>query len=150
MFATRWNPLLQSWWSQFNQLHNEVDRLFEPRSNGNRLGRDAAVFPPINLWEDGDSVQVEAELPGFRLEDLDITVTGQNQLSIKGERKLEGPQKGVQHRRERFVGSFTRTLTLPVAIDAAQVDARLENGVLRIRLAKQEQAKPRKITVKAS
>jgi HSP20 family protein len=147
MFATRWSPFVQPWWNQFNQLHNEVNRLFDPRGDGRR-GVDLSVYPPINLWEDGDSVQVEAELPGFRLEDLEIFVTGQNELSIKGERKFQAPEKGVQHRQERFFGSFNRVLTLPVAIDANQVDARLENGVLRIRLGKPEQAKPRKITVK--
>jgi len=87
-------------------------------------------------------------LPGFRLEDLEIFVTGQNELSIKGERKFQAPEKSVQHRQERFFGGFTRVLTLPMAIDVNQVDAHLENGVLRIRLGKQEQAKPRKISVK--
>jgi HSP20 family protein len=150
MFATRWNPFSQPWWNQFNQLNrlrDEVEQLFERNGNG-QPAANSAMFPPINLWEDGDCLQVEAELPGFRLEDLEIFVTGQNELSIKGERKPQAPAKSVQHRRERFFGSFNRTLTLPVAIDGGKVDARLENGVLRISLAKQEQAKPRKITVK--
>jgi HSP20 family protein len=55
----------------------------------------------------------------------------------------------VWHRQERTYGSFTRSLTLPFPVDADKVDARLENGVLLIKLAKHESARPRKITVKA-
>ena len=83
------------------------------------------------------------------MDGLEIYVTGNDQLSLKGERKLSAPEKSVQHRQERFVGSFERILTLPVAVDAERVEAKLENGILRIRLAKQEQVKPRKITVKS-
>ena len=58
------------------------------------------------------------------------------------------PEKGVRHRQERGFGKFVRTLSLPFAVDANNVDARFENGVLRIKLAKHESAKARKIVVK--
>src|SRR5262249_4877843 len=67
----------------------------------------------------------------------------------KGERKQPVPEKGVWHRQERNYGSFARTFTLPYPVDADKVDARLENGVLLIRLAKHESARPRKIPGKA-
>lgn len=144
MNATRWNVLTQPWWSGLGQLHNEVNRLFErwdPQTT-------EAVYPPVNIWEDDDSVHLEAELPGFRMEDLEIYVTGHDQFSIKGQRQPNVPAKAVQHRQERFFGNFTRAFTLPTPVDADKVEARLENGILRVRLRKQEQAKPRKIAVK--
>jgi HSP20 family protein len=83
------------------------------------------------------------------LKDLEIYVTGGNQLIVKGERKPCLPEKGVWHRQERAFGAFHRSLTLPFAVDADKVEARLENGVLRLQLTKHESAKPRKIPVKA-
>ena len=80
---------------------------------------------------------------------LDITVTGPSQVTIKGERKPAEPKDGTAHRRERIFGSFVRTVTLPSVLDADKVEAKLENGVLKLTLPKHEAAKPRKITVKA-
>jgi HSP20 family protein len=83
------------------------------------------------------------------LEDLEIYVTGGNQLILKGERKLCASAKGVWHRQERTFGAFNRSLTLPFPVEADKVDARLENGVLHLKLTKHESARPRKIPVKA-
>lgn len=137
----------QPWWSQFNQLQNEVNRVFDQWGNPRR-SPDTPAYPPVNLWEDGEALHLEAELPGFGMEDLEIYVMGNNQLSIKGERKNKTPEKSVPHRQERVFGTFTRVMELPVTVDANRVEARLENGILKLRLAKQEQAKPRKIAVK--
>jgi HSP20 family protein len=93
---------------------------------------------------------VEAELPGLDMKDVEIYVTGTDQLTLKGARKAFVPEKGVQHRQERSFGNFVRVLTLPVPVDAAKVEAKLENGILQLKMAKHESAKPRKITVKAS
>ena len=78
---------------------------------------------------------------------LQIFVTEGNQLTIQGERKPLD-EKGIWHRQERGFGNFVRVLTLPVQVNADRVDARFENGVLLIKLAKHEAAKPRKIAVK--
>src|SRR5262245_23670743 len=94
-------------------------------------------------------MSTEAELPGVELKDLEIHVTGGKELTLKGERRPVAPEGGVWHRQERAFGAFTRTLTLPFAVDPDKVEARLENGVLTIQLAKHESAKPRKIAVKA-
>jgi HSP20 family protein len=83
------------------------------------------------------------------LKDMELHVTGNNQLTIKGERKAKLPEKSIWHRQERGFGSFTRVLTLPFDVDAGKVDARFENGILTVKLAKHASAKPRKITVKA-
>jgi len=106
-------------------------------------------FPAINVWEDGDKLFVEAELPGVKSDTLDVTVVG-DELTIKGERPSRAEDELTFHRRERGTGSFTRVVRLPVEVDANQVDASLSNGVLLIMLPKSEAAKPRKVQVKAA
>jgi HSP20 family protein len=147
MRSSRWqsfNPV----WNQFQQFQDEMNRLFDRWSNGGPFAAPSS-FPALNVWEDGEEVFVEAELPGLNLKDLEIYVTGGNQLTIKGERKPNLPEKGVWHRQERSFGAFNRSLTLPFPVDADKVDARLEDGVLHLKLTKHESARPRKIPVKA-
>lgn len=104
------------------------------------------VFPALNVWEQGDELYAEAEIPGLKGEDLDITVVG-NELTIKGQRQ-EAPIDGsVFHRRERGAGAFTRVVRLPAEIDASKVQATLHDGVLTLKLPKAESAKARKIQV---
>jgi HSP20 family protein len=143
----RWNnPVL----NQLQAFQNEMNRLFD------RWGGDGGstpffgvrAFPPVNVWEEGDAAFVEAELPGLDLKDLEIYVTGGNQLTLKGERKPCDQAKGVWHRQERSFGQFARSLTLPFPVNADKVEARFENGVLHVKLVKHESAKPRKIEVK--
>lgn len=146
---SHWHPL-RTVRDEVGRFQQEMDRL------AGRWGIDlrtpaalAVSFPPVNLWEDDDCLYAEAELPGLKLPDLEITVTGDNELALKGKREPTAPEKVAWHRQERGSGSFERVLTLPVRVDAAKVEARLENGVLTIKLAKSETAKPRKITVRA-
>src|SRR5438067_12668762 len=109
----------------------------------------AAGFPAMNVWEDTENVFVEAELPGVEFKDLEIYVTGGNELTLKGERRPPTPERGVWHRQERNFGASGRTLTLPFAVDADKVDARQEYGVLTVRPAKQQSGKPCRPAVKA-
>ncbi len=147
MRGSRWQPF-PPLWSQLQHLQGEMNRLFERwGSPTGSLG--AAGDPAVNVWEEGDHLRVEAELPGLDLKDLEIYVTGGNQLTLQGERKPPVPGKGAWHRQERTFGRFVRTLTLPFLVDPDRVEARLENGVLEVKLAKHESAKPRKIAVKA-
>jgi len=143
MFFTRWtmNPV----WRTLDEMQHEVNRVFD-RWGQHPFG--IGEFPAINLWEDTDALRLEVELPGMELKDLEIFVTGNNQFTIKGERKPPTVEKGVQHRQERGFGKFTRTLTLPFPVDENAVEARFENGVLKVRMPKHEAAKPRKIAIK--
>jgi len=148
MLMTRWEPYTNLW-NELSRFQQEMNRLFD--SFG--LGEDgwptfAIAYPAVNVWEDDENVYAEAELPGMELNDLEIYVTGGNQLTIKGERKQPASDKGVWHRQERGFGSFTRTISLPLDVDADKVEARLCNGVLTITMPKSEAAKPRKIAVK--
>jgi len=135
-------------WNQLQQFQSEMNRLFDRWGDDGGRQRGLTSFPPLNVWEDGDALHIEAELPGLKLADLEIYVTGNTQLTLKGERKTPLPDKGIRHRQERGFGKFVRNLTLPFAVNPSNVDARLENGVLEIKLAKHESAKARKIVVK--
>jgi HSP20 family protein len=149
MFLRRTNGF-----NPIGQLRDEVDRLFgdffgqvpEAMRWGGTAGR---AFPAVNIWERGDELYAEAEVPGLRSEDVDISVVG-NELVIQG-RRMDLDEEGVSyHRRERGVGEFKRVLRLPVEVDADKVEATLHDGVLLVKLPKAAAAKPRKIQVAAS
>jgi len=143
MFFSRWttNPMVRS----LDEMQHEVNRLFD-RWGHHPLG--LGEFPTINLWEEDEALFLEAELPGLEMKDVEIFVTGHDQLTFKGERKPPALANGAQHRQERAFGKFTRTITLPFAVNEDAIDARFENGVLKVRLPKHEAAKPRKIEIK--
>ena len=129
------------------QLRREMGELFDsmawPFQNAGR------AFPALNIWEEGDALFAEAELPGMGMDDVEVLVVG-NELTIKGTRKaVEGKSQGV-HRQERGTGAFSRSVTLPFEVDAEKVEATLKDGVLRMTLPKAASARPRKIEVKTS
>ena len=135
--------------SRFGELRREMDRLFDAFGSdvAGSPFRRAAAYPALNVWDAGEALCLEAEIPGIRKDDLEILAVG-NEVTIKGARKgLEG-EKLKYHRRERGIGEFTRTVTLPSEIDADKVEATLNNGVLLLRMPKAETAKPKQITVK--
>lgn len=151
MLFSRWTPLSsRGMWDQIHDLQGEMNRLFDTWGDRGRQFLGLAGFPPLCVWEEEDAVCLEAEMPGLEMKDLEIFVTGHNQLTIKGERKPPVIDKAMQHRQERNYGVFARTVTLPVPVDENKVEARLEFGMLSLRMPKHEIAKPRKIAIKAS
>ena len=143
MVNARWQPF-----AEVNRLQHEMDRLFDSLGLKGDRRQSTESFPPLNVWESSDQYFVEAELPGFQLDDLEIYVAAGNQLSIKGERKQPEVEKAAWHRQERAYGSFDRTLELPDAVESDKVTAELSHGVLTIHLPKSEDVKPRRIEVK--
>jgi HSP20 family protein len=135
--------------AEMNRLSNQMDQLFGRFNGGGRQTLAPTEYPPINLWEDEERVYAEAELPGMKLDDLEIFVTGANQLTIIGERKEPAGNGAAWHRRERGYGKFTRLIELPSAVDEDKVEAQFKLGVLTITLPKREEARPRRIAVKA-
>jgi len=136
---------------QFNELdriRKQMDELYGALSGGALSMPSAGVFPLTNVTEDKDHFYVRAELPGVKSEELDIQVTS-NSISIAGERKIPVEGNNVRyHRREREAGKFSRLINLPSDIDANKIDAKLENGILKVTIPKAEVAKPKQITVK--
>ncbi|HEY8506409.1 MAG TPA: Hsp20/alpha crystallin family protein [Gemmataceae bacterium] len=135
-------------WEEVDRIQDEMTRLFGGRFANGR--GPSAAGPRVNVWEDDQNVYVETDLPGVPLDKLEIFIKEGNQLTIQGERPSPEFEGAVWHRQERPWGQFTRAVTLPVLVDADKVDARLEQGVLRLTLPKSEAAKPRKIQVKGS
>lgn len=129
--------------NRLNWLRDEMDQLLGQAFGGSE-GRG---FPAVNVWEDAERYYAEAELPGFKIEDLDLSVVG-NTLTIKGERRMETPEGGVWHRRERMSGAFTRTLDFAGPVEADKAEAAMTHGVLTVSLPKAEALKPRKIQVR--
>ena len=146
MSLVRWDPF-----REVVSLRDAMDRLFEE----SLVGLPAAVRGGIralalDICETDDNLVVEASLPGFKPEDVDISVVGST-LNIKAESKSEEEKEetGKYHYRERRWGSFQRSVTLPTEVDANKAEAAFENGVLKLTLPKVEEAKPKRIEVKA-
>jgi len=139
----RWGMRTPSMWNEMARLTREMDRLFGEA----RAESGAGVFPPLNLYDDGESLIVRAEVPGIDPKDLEINAT-MNALSIKGERKMQHTDENASfHRRERSHGMFSRTISLPQEIDPNKVQASYKLGVLEVMLPKAEAVKPRKIEI---
>src|SRR5690606_34128246 len=136
----------------------EMDRLFEtvtpalaPALAPAMAGATglAPRVPPMNVWDDDQNVYAEVELPGVRLEDIQVEATSDS-LSLRARRTVEPPEGATVIRSERASMQFERTLRLPVEIDPANVEATFREGVLRVVLPKAEHARPRRIEVKAA
>lgn len=134
--------------SPLDELRQSFERLFEDMAVGAPALTSTRPVPALNVWDSGESVVVEAEVPGMSMDDLEVTAQG-NQLSIKGAVRTTTDEKSVFHRRERLAGEFSRFLTLPHEVNADKVEATLRDGVLLITLPKAESARPRKIVVKS-
>ena len=105
-------------------------------------------MPPFDVSETEGEIIVKAEIPGMKVEDIDITLTD-GFLTIKGERKMEKEDKQENyHRIERQYGSFSRSLNLGLKVEAESIDAAYKDGVLTVTLPKAEEDKPKKIEVK--
>lgn len=139
---------------RFHDLFNEMGRF---QDEFNRLFRRAGFNgeqwsssgPAFNVWSDDHSVFVEVDLPGIDPQKLDISVKEGNHLTISGERPQVELPGTVWHRQERGSGTFIREMTLPVLVDVDKVEAKFEDGVLRLTMPKHEAAKPRKIAVRS-
>jgi HSP20 family protein len=140
----------------------EMERMFEDffprgwmrpfRGGWPRVGEMAPFegrMPRVDVQDRESDVQVHAELPGVKKDDLDVSVSD-NTVTIKAStrsEKEEGEQEGDYYRREIATGSFARTVALPGEVDADNAQARFENGILELTLPKREQAKRRRIRV---
>jgi HSP20 family protein len=126
-----------------------MTRLFSGVMPANRedFMTGGAWNPSVDIFEDKDRLVLEAELPGMKREDFEISVEN-NILTLRGERKFEKKAEGDNyHRVERSYGSFTRSFTLPQTVTADGATADFDNGVLRVSLPKREETKARKIEI---
>ena len=143
----------RAWDTRFplTRLRDEMGRLFDDAVENVAGHAPLAVFgrrafPALNIWEDDTKLYAEAELPGLKLDDLELYVHG-NELTVKGERQGMEEEGMSFHRRERGVGAFFRRVTLPTEVDPDKVVAMLRDGVLIITLPKAQGVWPRKSKV---
>ncbi len=143
----RWDPF-----RDLMSIQNELNRLFGRTYAGDAaLGASAGAWlPPLDIYETKGSFVVKVELPGVEPGSVDVSVED-SVLTVQGERRFYSEVSEESfHRVERRYGQFARSLTLPASADAQGITAAFDKGVLTIEVPKVEQAKPRKITVKAS
>jgi len=142
------NPFVPS--RDWNQLQTMMDRMLEEYSwPKNRLANKEFAFnPSCEVTEDKNHYLLKFDLPGLSKEQVKIEIHD-NQLAVSGERKEEKKEEGKkQHMTEISYGSFLRTFTLPTNIDPEKVEAKFDNGVLSIAIAKGNTASARQVTIK--
>jgi HSP20 family protein len=133
----------------FSTLQDRVNRILrESLSPGSPEEALTSNFaPPVDVYEDEHNITLKIEVPGIDEKDINVSIEN-NTLTVRGERRFEKDEKEENyHRVERMYGSFTRSFTLPNTLDPEQVSANYEKGVLKIRLAKKVEAKPKLIKV---
>lgn len=142
-------PQLQSWpsFDRFSSLRDELDRIFDFALPSRDSGLFGGWTPALNVHDEKDKLVVNVELPGFRKEDINLSLH-EGVLTVSGERKQERERKeGETFRSERHFGRFQRSVTLPASVNGSNVTATYKDGVLTIDLPKAEEAKPRQIAV---
>jgi HSP20 family protein len=133
---------------EMNTLQSNLNRIFQDFGRGSdELLTSGTFVPPVDIYEDDHNITLNMEVPGVDQKDINITLEN-NTLTIRGERKIEKDVKEENfHRVERRYGQFTRSFSLPNTVDAENVSANFENGILKIKMAKRAEAKPKQIKV---
>ena len=140
----RWEPA-----RDFMTLREAMDHLFDDAFTRPLSVRDGWSVPAIDMFQTDDEVVVKASIPGFKADDVQISVTG-DILTLRGEMKQEEEKKEkAWHIREQRWGSFERSVALPTDVVADKAKAEFENGILIVTLPKADEVKPKTITVKA-
>src|SRR4029453_746010 len=142
---TRWDPF-----REFSTLQDRMNRLF--RESYGPEGREESLTttsfaPPVDVYEDEHTITLKIEVPGIDENDINISIEN-NTLTVRGGRRFEEDEKEENlHRMEGGYGSFARSFTVPNTVDPEQISAHYEKGVLKIRLAKKAETKPKMIKV---
>ncbi|HKW90368.1 MAG TPA: Hsp20/alpha crystallin family protein [Methylomirabilota bacterium] len=138
-------------WTGMGSLKHEMDRVFDRFLEGrwDEFPSLGDWTPQMDISETKDSLVAKVEVPGMDSKDIQISLQD-NLLTIKGEKRHEREEKDEHyHRVERAYGSFTRSVRLPVAVDASKVTATFKNGLLTVTLPKTPSARGTTIPVKA-
>jgi len=157
MAMERWRlPTMMRW--RPTRALEETERLMEETFGGlpfrhmwrRILGEEMGWAPSVEVYEREDGFIVRVEVPGVNKDDVDISMTGDT-LTIRGERKApEGVKEEQYHRCEVCYGPFSRSVSMPVAVDASKIEASYGNGVLEVHLPRAKEAMPTRIQIKAA
>ena len=150
---TVWKPLKELVPYDFDQMRQEMDRLWEsffeerPRR---KMGEEEEWFPSLDVAETKNEIVVKAEVPGMDPKDIDISLSN-GILTIKGEKEEKREEEEENyHLVERSHGAFARSIQLPTEVQGNKVNASYKNGVLKIVLPKSEEAKSKEIKIKVN
>jgi len=134
----------RTYWDPFRMLS---DLMWGSLGDVSPTERGQTFVPAFDVRETKDAYVFEADLPGIREQDLDISIAG-NRLSVGGKRESEQREENEQYScAERAYGSFVRTFTLPDDADSQNVKAEFRDGVLQVKIPKRPEAQPRRVTL---
>ena len=142
----RWDPF-----QELAAMNDRVTRLFgnEPMRHREREESLGSWVPPVDIVEAKDKIRLNVELPGFKENQVDLTVED-GMLTVRGERRFEkSAEEDNYHRIERSYGSFLRSFSLPTSVDPAKIEANFSDGILSIEMPKREETRPKQIKITA-
>ena len=144
MAIVKYNPF-----RELRTMQDQMNRMLDMAWNrefGEEL-KEGVWQPPVDIYEDEDSVVIKAEVPDVDQKDIEVRIEN-NTLTLKGERKHSSEiKKENYYRVERYFGQFQRSFSLPQSINQDKVQATCEKGILTITLPKREEVKPKQISV---
>lgn len=133
--------------SDFERLRRMLDQTFGSFGLPALATESVGWAPPVDIEEQDDAYVIEAEVPGVKKDDVNIELVS-NELMVTGEIK-EREREGILRKRTRRIGRFEYRVRLPEQVDPDNVEAKLNDGVLLVRVPKHEQAERRRIQVKS-
>lgn len=151
MNLVRYNPHfgLSRRTNRSDRFFDEIfDDFFTPfLMTGNTAKANQSLGLKVDIYQQDDSVIIDAELPGVEKDDIYVDVKGKN-VTLGGERKSDNELKDEDcYRRERRYGKFERTFSMPFEVDSDAVKATFNNGILKLEIAKPEEQVVKKITI---
>jgi HSP20 family protein len=141
MVVNRWNP-----WTELFSMHEQV---YNDALGRSMMPERAVHTLPLDIRQSDEAFEIEASVPGFTPEDMEITFD-ENVLTLRGTRREDEETRGAYVRRERNLHSVYRQVGLPAEVKADQISATFENGILTVTIPRAQRAQPTRIPVTTS
>ncbi len=139
---TRWNPF-----RELLDVRDDFDRIVEGMFQPGLGIWEGSKVPAVDVYEDKDSVFVKAEIPGFKKEEVSLSISG-DILTLTGKKaETKEEKKGNYYRKEIREGAFSRSVELPCAIDREKAKASYKDGILEISLPKSPEEKEKEVRI---
>ena len=151
MTLVRWSPTRWDPFGELSTLQERMSGLFEDLLPSTRKGEEelntGTFYPAVDIIEGDKKVNLRAELPGMKKEDVHVEVNDDT-ITLRGERKIEKEDKKQNyHRIERSYGSFHRSFSLPDTVDRGKIEAHYKDGILEVTIPRGEEAKPKAVQI---
>ena len=140
-WSENWDPFVG-----LRSMQRELERAIN-RGAISGQGVGGGVYPPVNVFNGENEIIVECEMAGVKKEEVDLSVTGET-LVVRGTKQPSADENSVRYQRQECgSGDFSRTIVLPDKIDAQNIEASMDKGILTVRVPKSEAAKSTHIKV---